>query len=192
MAKIADRRRGPIVVVTGPECTGKTTLAAELGARYGAPVSGEFARAYQAARTSPLTLEDVEPIAIGQVHGEDLARRAAVRLVVADTDLVSTAVYSRHYYGTCPARVETAARVRLADLYLLLAPDVPWIADGLQRDRPFAREQLFREFRDALAALGARTVEISGDWDARRRAAFGAVETLLSSSPVPAGRSPRA
>ena len=183
MAQDPGRTRTPlVVVVTGPECTGKTTLAAELGARYEAPVSGEYARAYQAARTETLTREDVEPIARGQLCGEDEAREAGTRLVVADTDLVSTMVYSRHYYGMCPAWVESAARSRRADLYLLLAPDVPWVADGLQRDRPFGREELHREFREALAVLGARTVEVSGDWQTRRRIANAAVEELLGNA----------
>ena len=65
----------------------------------------------------------------------DAAARQA-RLVVRDTDLVSTTVYARHYYGSCPAWIEAAARRRAGDLYLLLCPDVPWVPDGLQRDRP--------------------------------------------------------
>ena len=48
--------------------------------------------------------------------------------MLLDTDLVSTVVYSRHYYGDCPAWIEAAAVRRLADLYLLHDIDVPWTA----------------------------------------------------------------
>jgi nicotinamide riboside kinase len=126
--------------------------------------------------------DDVETIGLGQRAGEDealaQARRAGARLVIHDTDLVSTAVYSRHYYGDCPGWIEPAAFARRPDLYLLHQPDVPWVADGHQRVEPERRTELFVRFRDALAALGTSVVEIGGAWDQRRRAAIDAVDRL--------------
>jgi NadR type nicotinamide-nucleotide adenylyltransferase len=173
-------RRPLVVVVTGSECTGKTTLARELAAAFGAPCSAEFAREYLDARAAPLVAGDVEPIARGQVAGEDAAGSDAADLLIKDTDLVSTVVYARHYYGSCPRWVADEARNRLGDLYLLLHPDVPWVADGLQRDRPAGRELLHDLFRKRLNALGAATVDVAGDWAARRRLALAAVTRLLS------------
>ena len=121
--------------------------------------------------------------------GEDAAAAAARALVVRDTDLVSTAVYARHYYGACPAWIEQAARARRGDLYLLLRPDVPWVADGLLRDRPEARVEMHVLFRDALAAAGAVVVEIGGGWDARLADAIAAVRHLLGRSPRTAASS---
>jgi cytidylate kinase len=110
------------VVVTGSECTGKTTLARELATHFGTSWSPEYAREYAIGTGSPLTLADVDAIARGQIAGEEEAVRRATRLVVHDTDLLSTVVYSRHYYGRCPEWVERAARDRRADLYLLARP----------------------------------------------------------------------
>jgi NadR type nicotinamide-nucleotide adenylyltransferase len=164
-----------IVVITGSECTGKTTLANELAAHFSAPCSPEHVRDYLDRKGMPLDASDVEAIARGQVDVEDAAVAASTSLVVKDTDLVSTVVYSRHYYGGCPAWVEQAARERLGDLYLLLSPDVPWIADGMQRDRPEQRADLHGRFRDSLAGFDARVVEIAGDWDTRRTLALAAL-----------------
>jgi NadR type nicotinamide-nucleotide adenylyltransferase len=168
-----------VVVVTGSECTGKTTLAEMMAANFDAPRSGEYAREYLEVKAQPLDATDVEPIAGGQVRAEDAAAARAVRLIVKDTDLVSTVVYSRHYYGGCPAWIEQAARERLGDLYLLLHPDVPWVADGLFRDRPELRELIHGLFARQLADLGARVADIRGHWNERYARAVTEVERLL-------------
>jgi NadR type nicotinamide-nucleotide adenylyltransferase len=174
-----------VVVVTGSECTGKTTLAVALAVEFDAPWSPEFAREYMDAKRAPLDASDVEPIARGQLGVQMATKRAAAagtrRLVIHDTDLLSTAVYARHYYGACPEWILSAASESLGDLYLLLSPDVPWVADGLQRDRPddAARVEMHALFRNALAAAGARVVEISGPWPARGRQAAAAVAAAL-------------
>jgi NadR type nicotinamide-nucleotide adenylyltransferase len=171
------------VVVTGSECTGNTTLARALAARFDALYVPEFCRGYQDARGMPLVAADVEPIARGQIAETDEAEERATHLVVLDTDLVSTVVYARHYYGTCPAWIEEVCRERRADLYLLCAPDLHWEADG-QRDRGDQREHLHRLFAGELAALGADVRLVTGKGRAREEAAATAVADEL------AGRSP--
>jgi NadR type nicotinamide-nucleotide adenylyltransferase len=171
------------VVVTGSECTGKTTLAARLAERQGAAWSPEYVRSFVEELGRPPRAADVEAIARGQIAGEDAAAKKADRLVIRDTDLVSTVVYARHYFGSCPGWVESAARARLGDLYLLCHPDVPWTADGLQRDRSEGREQIHGLFRDTLAAFGARVVAIRGPWADREARARAAVGDLLAAAP---------
>lgn len=175
------RARPLVIVVTGSECTGKTTLAGELAEQLGAPCSAEFARAYLERKGAPLVDADVEPIAQGQIESEDAAMARSPDVVVKDTDLVSTVVYARHYYGACPGWIERAARERLGGLYLLLHPDVPWVADGLFRDRPAERALLHGLFSDRLREFGAPVVEIAGNWAARRARALAAVRALLAS-----------
>ncbi len=184
-------RRPLTIVVTGSECTGKTTLAAALAERFGASWSREFAREYVDLKQAPLDASDVEPIARGQLAGEEAADRDAAdrgrRVVVRDTDLHSTVVYARHYYGDCPGWVVETAHARTGDLYLLLCPDVPWVADGLQRDRSDeeARALIHELFRDTLAAAGARVVEVLGAWPERQARAVVAIEALIASGGPP-------
>ena len=166
------------VVLIGSESTGKTTLARSLAEEFGAPWVPEFAREYQARKGAPLTAEDVEPIARGQIAAED-EQRPAAELLILDTDLVSTTVYARHYYGSCPQWIERAARTRRAHLYLLLHPDVPWVADGAERDRPEAREEIHDLFRAVLEATHARLFDIRGSWEMRAITAKAAIRALL-------------
>lgn len=182
---MANASRPFLVVITGSECTGKTTVAAELAAAFDASRSPEFARSYVDAKRAPLDASDVGPIAAGQLEVERAAEHRAAarqaRIVVKDTDLASTAIYARHYYGSCPEWIERAARRRVGDLYLLLCPDVPWVPDGLQRDRAgdAERAEMHARFSDALTSLGARVVEIRGPWAERRRQAFAAVAAAV-------------
>jgi NadR type nicotinamide-nucleotide adenylyltransferase len=166
------------VVLTGSESTGKSELARRLGEHFNAPVSVEFVRAY-AAQHGNLGFADHGPIAKGQIAAEDEAIRRAGDLVVLDTDLVSTVVYCEHYFGRCPPWIETEARTRAADLYLLLKPDIPWQPDDV-RDREHRREEMHQLFRSKLEALGLAYVEIGGDGEARFRAAVEVVEAVIS------------
>ena len=171
------------IVVIGGECTGKTTLASDLAARFALPWLPEASRlraeqvALQEGRE--LTAGDVEPIAHLHCAAEDVAAASDPRAIILDADLLSTVVYARHYYGSCPPWIEAEARSRLADLYLLHAPDVPWISDGV-RDRPSERAEIHGRFTDLLRAWRAPVVEVSGDWARRREIAEQAVTNLLA------------
>ena len=175
-ASVSARR----VVITGSESTGKTTLARDLGAHFGAPWVSEFARDYADAQTIAgrmLDATDVEPIARGTIDRQDAALGSGAAIVFLDTDLVSTVVYARHYYGRCPPWIEAAARDRLGDLYLLCDIDVPWIPDGV-RDVPHERAHMHTLFAEELRSLGAQVVLINGTWGARFQHASRAVASL--------------
>ncbi|MFN2386463.1 MAG: AAA family ATPase [Thermoanaerobaculia bacterium] len=167
------------VVVTGSESTGKTTLAASLAAHYGTVWSPEYVRDYVAVRNAPVRAEDVEAIARGQMRVEDALAGGSARLVIHDTDLLSTAVYSLHYFGECPAWIEEEVTRRRADLYLLAGIDAPWVADANQRDRGGRREEMHALFREALARRGFPAVELGGPHDTRLAAAIRAIDAIL-------------
>ncbi len=159
MAK--DPRR---ICLTGPECTGKSTLAARAARELGATCVREFAREYVERHQCVLTPEDVDPIARGEIANLDAARGD---LIVLDTDLISTVVYARHYYGHCPSWIEEEARARRADLYLLLDTDVPWLPDPARDAGGDEREDLFDAFRAALDEFETEWEIVSGGWEAR-------------------------
>jgi nicotinamide riboside kinase len=145
------------ICLTGPESTGKSELAVELGPALGLPVVDEYAREY-ALRKPELTYDDVEPIARGEMANLDAVKGPAL----LDTDLISTVVYSRYYYGRCPEWIVEEARSRRADIYLLMDTDVPWIDDPARDAGADGREDLFDAFRAALDEFEVRWTIISG------------------------------
>ncbi len=167
------------VCVTGPECTGKTTLAENLAARFGTIWVPEYSREYALAVSRELTRDDVEPIGRGQCANEDQCLHNAKRLIIFDTDLLSTIVYARYYYDYVPDWIVAEARKRKSDLNLLHDIDVPFVKDAA-RDAPEDRGAHLEMFKRLLEVEGASVVVIRGSWEERTRTAIEAVERLLS------------
>lgn len=166
------------VVLTGSESTGKTTLAGQLAEHYGAEFVPEFVREYAARKGAALDFADHGPITRGQIALEDEYRARAGRVLIQDTDLLSTVVYCDHYFGRCPDWIAAAARERAPDLYLLCEIDLPWIADGI-RDRGERRDEMQQLFRDAVRDSGVAYATVSGQGADRLQRAVDAIDRLL-------------
>lgn len=182
--------------VFGPESTGKTELAAKLAAHFDAPLVREYARERWGAQGGVLGLDDMVPVAREQWRREDEAAvRAAeqfaglpqdgtgrARLVICDTDALTTMLWSDLLYGTTPDEVRRGAEKRCRNyaLYLLLDTDVPFEPDP-QRcfPDPDDREKCRRIWHGALERRHLPYVWIRGDWAERERAAIAAVELML-------------
>jgi NadR type nicotinamide-nucleotide adenylyltransferase len=165
------------VVLTGSESTGKTTLAESVARHYDAALVPEFVRGFAESRGGVIEFTDHGPIARGQMALENDFIAHGGDVLVQDTDLLSTVVYCRHYFGRCPEWIESAAAARRPDLYLLCEIDVPWVADGV-RDRGDRRDEMQSLFRDAVHASGARTVVLQGEAASRLAAAISAIDSL--------------
>ena len=89
------------------------------------------------------TCEDADliPIAKGQMALENKLALKADKVLICDTDLLETKVYSEEYYGGfVHPNLDTYALKNTYDLYMLTNIDTPWEADDL-RDRPEQRER---------------------------------------------------
>lgn len=172
------------VVLFGPESTGKTTLARALAAHYKTGWVPEYAREYLQEkwdRTGEICMpEDLPPIAAGQIQLENTLTENANRLLICDTDLLVTKVYSEAYYdGYCDPEIEKFALSNTYDLYLLTGIDVPWVADDL-RDKPGEREEMLVLFKAALEQYNRRFVILKGPREKRLSDAIWYIDKYLS------------
>ena len=105
----------------------------------------------------------------------------ANRLLVCDTDLLTTQLWHEHYFGPCPPELTALSVSRAAHLYLVCDLDVQWVADGL-RDSPRQRQWFHRRFLEELGRRGSAFQVLSGSREDRLERAIAAVESLLETS----------
>jgi nicotinamide riboside kinase len=168
------------IVLTGAECTGKSTLAQALSRYYGEPWTAEFVRSYVDQLDRQLIQADLEEIFCGQIAAEDASRAKSKRFVIHDTNLLSSIIYANHYFeNTCDWANETLLE-RKYTLYLLCSPEgIQWEEDPGQRDGPSAREELHSVFKESLEKLKLPYVELNGDKVLRLSQAVKAIDGAL-------------
>lgn len=168
------------VVLTGAECTGKTSLAAALSGYYGEPWTAEYVRQYVQNLDRELTREDLDPIAEGQLAAEDHALELANRLILHDTNLLSSILYANHYFGEQLDWANECFLSRDYALYLLCSPEgIEWQADPGQRESAAARAELQEIFKDSLRRLDLPYVELTGNQETRFGEAVLAIDKVL-------------
>ncbi|WP_034062685.1 AAA family ATPase [Lacinutrix jangbogonensis] len=171
------------VVLFGPESTGKTTLAKQLAHYYNSVWVGEYAREYLQNKWNnerkTCELKDLLPIAEGQISLENKLAKKTDSVLICDTDLLETKVYSETYYsGSCDPILAKYALENTYDLYFLTYIDTPWEADDL-RDKPQEREAMFKVFETTLKKYNRPYVLLKGSKNERLETAVKHINKLI-------------
>ena len=112
---------------------------------------------------------------------ENELSKKADSVLICDTDLLETKVYSQEYYGGyVDPRLDEAAQTNTYDLYLLTYIDTPWEADDL-RDRPELRLEMFQAFENALKTHGKKYIILKGSRKKRFNKAMKAIDMVIAS-----------
>lgn len=179
-------RRALRIAIVGAESTGKSTLAQDLARRLaehtGLPCTavGEWLRDWCALHGR--TPRQGEQRGIAE-HQQALIDAAAQQhaLVVCDTTPLMTAVYSALLFNDRNLEAYAVAQQRRCALTLLTALDIPWVADGLQRDGPQVRAPVDGRLRTLLIGAGLPFATVAGSGAARVQSALDALTPLLRS-----------
>ena len=171
------------VVLFGPESTGKTTLSRQLARHYNTVWTPEFARDYLQEKWNnerkTCEQDDLIKIAEGQITLENELAKKADKVLICDTDLLETKVYSEEFYGGfVDNRLNDAAIENSYDIYFLTYIDTPWEPDDL-RDRPEQRLEMFNAFEKALIDYKRPYVLLKGDKETRFKKATEIIDKLL-------------
>ena len=170
-------RTRPLIVLTGPESSGKTTLAEQLSRELALPLVPEIAREYLAGMNGRYTEPDIYRMAILQFRHQQ-ATRLQQPIVLADTDLLTYRIWLEVRFGSAASWLHALHRRSGPVYYLLCRPDLPWQPDPL-RENPTDRDDLFERHLDLLQRESWPCAVIQGTGQERTESAWAAIRDLL-------------
>lgn len=168
------------VVITGPESTGKSTLAEQLARLYHTIFIPEYARTYIEKLNRSYVYEDLEHIAKRQVYDLKAYESQANDLLFLDTYLIITKVWFDVVFQKHPDWIVESIKKSNIDLYLLCATDLPWQADSVRENGGAKREQLFQIYQQELENFGLSYRIVKGFGDERLRSASSFVNEIVN------------
>ncbi len=179
------------IALLGAESTGKTRLAGELADRLrgqgkSVAVVPEVLREWCEREGRAPRPQEQLPIAREQESRADDAARTH-DIVIADTSALMVAIYGGMLFADGELYRFALERQRHYDLALVTGLDLPWVADGLQREGPQVREEVDALVRKALADAGVAYRVVYGQGGDRLANALAAVDAAAPAS-IPAGR----
>lgn len=167
------------LAVTGPESTGKSTLAEQLALSFDCNWIPEYAREYIGSLCRPYSFEDVENIALTQLKYEDQKLCQGGKILIVDTELLVIKIWMEHKFEKTPHWLEDEIVRRKYDLYLLCNIDVPWV-DDRQREHPHLREYFFQQYVKELEDRHFNYKIISGDQQQRLNVSVDLIRSYMS------------
>jgi HTH-type transcriptional regulator, transcriptional repressor of NAD biosynthesis genes len=167
------------VAILGAECTGKSELAQALAAHFlglGRSVHTvpEVLREWCAAHArTPLAHEQAT---IAAEQARRVLAAPPTDLLIADTTPLMTAVYSDIYFGDTTLYAAAISHQQRFNLTLLASTDVPWVADGVQRDGLAQQQRVQERLREVLIEANVPFHEVVGLGSARLRSALSGIQ----------------
>ncbi len=179
------------IALLGAESTGKTQLSQALALRLReqgkrVAVVAEVLREWCQREGRTPRPEEQLPIAQEQERRVDEAASGA-DIVIADTTALMVAIYSAMLFKDGTLYQFALERQRGYDITLLTGLDVPWVADGLQRDGPHVREPVDAMVRAALGRAGVAYSVVHGSGAQRLTNAWNALNLAAQADPSPPG-----
>ncbi len=178
------------IALIGAESTGKTELALALAERLNESTGlrcvavPEFLR--QWCVDTGRTPRADEQAAIADEQARRIESACATHdVVIADTTPLMTAVYSELLFDDrtlYPMAIAFQHRFRLN---LLMALDLPWVADGMQRDGEHVRAPVDQAVRTALIDAGIAWHVIAGQGPDRGNVALDVIGAALRGKRLP-------
>ena len=174
--------RVQLISVLGAECTGKSTLCPALATAENGRWLAEYVREFCALHDRPPRQDEQALVAAEQIRRELIAARESGRVFVDSSPLMS-AIYSVHYFDDRSLLEPALAHQRSYAATLVCDTDLPWIADGLQRDSATVRMRCQGLLLEALQRARIDYTLVGGDLATRiatARAHLAALDPISS------------
>ena len=169
------------IAITGPESTGKSLLAKQLAKYYNTVWVPEYAREYINNLNRPYDQDDILKIAKGQIKNEEILSLKANKILICDTELLVTKIWSEHKYKNCHPWILETIKKHTYDLYLLCNIDLQWQPDP-QREHPQLRDYFLNLFKNELINRKFNFDIISGQITERLKNAIRIIDKFIKNN----------
>ncbi len=149
------------IVFSGPESTGKTTLATKLALHLNEPLVSEYATYYLTLNPRKYNLQDISVILNGQLDWEDFFAVQAKKHLVCDTDPLVLYVWAKDKFGHVPDDIVSNLRKDNYETRFLCPPDIPWTPGPFREDQE-NREELYKYYLEACEEFELKKIELWG------------------------------
>ena len=150
------------IVITGAECSGKTTLAKDLADHFKTDYCIEEARPFLQKLNRKHTYSDVEELAKKQEEIQFKFINSQNNFALLDTDLLTIKIWLEDKFNQCPNCIdEKIQKLVTSRIYLLSSPSIPYEPDPLREDEN-RRAEIFEIYKTELEKLGAKYFIIEG------------------------------
>lgn len=163
------------IAITGPESSGKTTLATALAQHFSVPLHLEYARIYLNNLDRPYIQSDLDAIALGHLAQFEFDTSD---LQIIDTDFIVMRDWSERRFGNITPFISELVSRNYFDLHILCTPDMPWEFDP-QREYPNDRDHLFNDYHRALTEKNKPFIVVAGSESERNEKSIHAIDQLL-------------
>ena len=156
-----------IIVITGAESTGKSTLTESLAKHFNVPYIPEFARKYIENLHEKYTYSDVEKIAQKQV--EQLGRLTNTNhpFIFVDTWLIITKIWFEVVFNKTPNWFESEMQHNKIDMFLVCDTDLPWVPDPVRENGGEQRIILNNKYIETIKKYNFKYKVVSGKGEER-------------------------
>jgi len=142
------------IAITGPESTGKSTLAEALAKYFGTEYIPEYSRTYLENFEGRYSEDDVVEIAKGQHKLIVEKKEYSQNILIADTEIIVCKIWVEYVFKHSNATINNILKEQDFDLYLLCDIDLPWTYDPLRENpNPEERKELFEIYRNTLTQM---------------------------------------
>lgn len=168
------------VVITGAECSGKTTLAEDLAQACKATLIPEYSRQFLSNLDRPYEKADLISMALGQQKSEEKVKDED--LVICDTSLLVLKIWSMVKYNTVHPWITVLLQDDQPDLYILPDCNIPFESDPFresQDNNHDSRPDLRQRYIDELNRLEIPWISVTGTPEQRLAQAMKRIDILI-------------
>ncbi len=169
------------VCLIGAESTGKTMLTEKLAKHFETIHVPEYAYSLINSKGKDLSKNDMKTIAKGQISSENALVRYANKLLICDTDIITTSIWHEILFGDCPEWLENEAGKGHYDITFMMDTNTEWV-DDIHRYSLETQSFFQQRCIEKLELHKRKYITLSGDWSEKFDTACLHIDGLYSNS----------